>query len=220
MVKHRLVYTTDEKLAPSVNSSFVDENVLDTNETIKQTITEMNKSKKKGMTMGNKRTSRGKDEVDTVVRLRDMIGFIYYKSRTSKEVYHALFGDDITKKIRFTYLTQLIKYGSDGLVYYDKKKNLWVIDQERKIPLLELVQKVIDNRGNLYDVQQMRERKVKQPTEKTVQPTKKDEQPASKSISFPISTGGKPIELSITIVGNAMTINMKVRVKDQWRRNI
>jgi len=62
--------------------------------------------------------------VDTVVRLRDMIGFIYHKSRTSKEVYHALFGDDITKKIRFTYLTQLIKYGSDGLVYYDKKKNL------------------------------------------------------------------------------------------------
>ena len=86
--------------------------------------------------------------------------------------------------------------------------------------MLELVQKVIDNRGNLYDVQQMRERKVKQPTEKTVQPTKKDEQPASKSISFPISTGGKPIELSITIVGNAMIINMKVRVKDQWRRNI
>lgn len=210
MVESKLVYTTDRKMGPLVNSLFVDEAYTDSEEVFNQTITEMNKSKKKGIIMGDKRAVRGKDDISTDDRISDMVGFIYSMPRTSKEVYQHLFNGDKSRNKRWTYITQLIKYGSDGIVFYNKKEGVWMIDPERKIAFVDLIQKIKIKRSLVYDREFIKskrdaKKKAKSETANDVQSFDK----TVRNISLPI-TSGKPVELLISIVGDSVIINMKV----------
>lgn len=81
-----------------------------------------------------------------------------------------------------------------------------MIDPERKITFVDLIQKIKIKRSLVYDrefIKSKRDAKKKAKSE-----TANDVQ-SFDNISLPI-TNGKPVELLISIVGDSVIINMKV----------
>jgi len=203
--KSKLVYTTDKSEGMAVNCCFPDIAVSDAGRVARETVAEINRIKRRYVVMGEKRVAKSVDSVNTEKRLSTMVGFIYSEPKTYKEVYKHLFGDDRTRARRWTYLTQLVKYGSDGIVFYNKKTGLWTVDPSRRIPFVDLMKKIIDNKGKMYGAKGGERQKA--PLQDSSQ-TGSDV--VSKTVSFSISKSGKPVELSIKIQGDEVLVTIKV----------
>lgn len=210
IAQNRLVYTTDPKFA-QINMSFFDESIAkEARQDRKETIQEINKSRKRKVTVA-KISERDKNK--HISEVTKIIKMLMVKPTLTKEIYEALFNNPPKTPSTVKYLQNLlqtIRHGSENIVFC--KDNLWQINKNYVSGDAPLIEKIMNNWGARY---KGCKRNPKKPIiEKPIKtappvPTPTPVTPISNVSNIVISGDQEAITVPVKI---ALTIQVKIEV--------